>query len=343
MEIRERKAYLDILRIVAAVFVVGIHVVKLGANESAGADRAVLIAIHTLVRSAVPLFLMISGALWLDPKREVKPRRVARGVARLVCAFVFWSAVYAVVQTVLLEGKGIKAAVVSFVTGADHMWFIYMMLCMYLLVPILRKVAENRAVVGYFVLLSLFFTFTLPIVTGKLSSDVVNAVNEKTHFYFTLGYVPYFMLGQYLASGEIKRPARCVIYALGLAAFVATVILTVRLELPERQFVTFRINPSHPFVLLQAAAIFTFARYALSKISFRDRTRRALCAVSARTFGVYLVHPLVIEALHRLSGFDMNTLPAALSAPLFITAVFAVSFGVSAIFSLIPVVKKYIV
>ena len=343
METKERKTYLDVLRIAAALFVVAIHVINPRAGDSVGADRTVLIVIHTIVRSAVPLFVMISGALWLDPARNVTPRRVARGVARLVCAFAFWSALYAVVQRGLLEGKGIKSILVSFVLGADHMWFIYMMVCLYLLIPLLRAISEKRRLVGYFVILSLFFTFTLPVVMKVTDIEGLSVVNSKTYFYFTLGYVSYFMIGRFLSSAELKRWARYVIYFLGVGSFAAIVFLTLFREEYADQFLTYRLSTFHPFIMLQAAAIFTFARYALPGIRKKSGEKGAIRAVAARTFGVYLVHPLVIEALYRLTGLDVNSIPAALSVPLLVAVVFAVSLGISALVGLIPVVKKYIV
>lgn len=343
MDTTERKTYLDVLRIVAAVFVVAIHVINSGADASTGADRSLLIALHALVRTAVPIFVMISGALWLDPAREVGAKRVAKGVARLACAFVVWSAFYAIVQTKLLEGGSLKKAAVAFVTGPEHMWFIFMMACLYLLVPILRKVAESRALTAYFALLSLVFTFILPIALAVLKSDVLYAVNKKLHFSFTLGFVSYFMIGRFLASADLKRWARYAVYALGIASFAASVFLTVCREPASSQFTTVYINPEHPLVMFQAAAIFTFGRYALSKPRYKDNTRRALRAVSGCTFGVYLVHPIVIEALRRITHLEITSFCAAITVPAAVLIVFAVSLGISALIRLIPVLNKYIV
>ena len=339
----ERKTYLDILRIAAAVFVVAIHVINSGADASAGADRVLLIALHTLVRTAVPIFVMISGSLWLDPERNVGAKRVAKGIARLACAFVVWSAFYAVVQTKLLEGASLKKAAVAFITGPEHMWFIFMMACLYLLVPILRKVAESRALVGYFAILAVVFTFILPFTLAVLGSDVLYAVNNKLHFSFTLGFVSYFMIGRFLASADLRRWARYVIYALGIAAFAASVLMTVWLETESQQFRTVFINPEHPFVLMQAAALFTFGRYALSKPNYKDRTRRALRAVAGCTFGVYLVHPIVIEVLRRVTHLEVTSFSAAVTVPAAVLIVFAVSLGISALIRRIPVLKNYIV
>ena len=50
-----------------------------------------------LARFAVPIFVMISGALFLDPKKDIPIRKIySKYILRIVIAFVFWSVVYAV-------------------------------------------------------------------------------------------------------------------------------------------------------------------------------------------------------------------------------------------------------
>ena len=345
-EIKERKTYLDILRVAAAIFVITIHVIEQYEDSLAGSQRAIMIAINTLVRSAVPIFVMISGALWLDPSKNVGAKRIARAVARIVSAFVVWSAFYAVVFNAVYMKQNAKSVIAAFFRGQMHLWFLFMMACLYLLIPFLRRIAESRRLVGYFLILSLIFTFILPVVRSVLkggASDAAEYINQKTYFHFTLGYAPYFLLGRYIASGDFKLRIRCVVYAFGAAAFLASVLSTVFLEPSAAQFKTYYFNAFHPFMLFQSAALFMLAKYAFSKAFGSERSRGALRYLSARMFGVYLVHLFVIKVVCRFTKIALPAIGAALLTPITVAIVFAASLAISALLGLIPLVNKYIV
>ena len=346
METKDRKTYLDVLRVLAALFVITIHVIEQYDELFTGGELPAMVALNTFVRPAVPIFVMISGALWLDPARKIGPRRVAAGVCRIVSAFVVWSALYAIAFNAVYLKQDARNVIIAFFRGQMHLWFLFMMACLYLLIPFFRRISQSRRLVAYFLILSLVFTFILPVVRSLLrggAAGVAEYISSKTYFHFTLGYAPYFLLGRFLDSTELRRPARFAIYALGLASLAASVLLTVFYEPARAQFTTSNINAFHPFILLQSAALFTFAKYGFSRLSFSDRSRAVWRFLAARMFGVYLVHLLVIKAVCRFTKLGGAPTFAALMVPIAVAATFAVSLAISAILSRIPVVNRYIV
>ena len=93
----QRIAYFDVLRILATFAVIVLH---LSAQHWADTDvysRAwqAFNLYDSAVRWAVPVFVMISGALFLSGSQSIG-HILKKNVSRLVTAFIFWSALYAV-------------------------------------------------------------------------------------------------------------------------------------------------------------------------------------------------------------------------------------------------------
>ena len=138
----ERVAYLDLLRVVSICFVVMIHTVYQSFNSLPveGWEWQTLNVYDSLSRWAVPIFVMISGALFLDrqkPLREI----LKKNVLRLVTAYLFWLAVYSVINQIYYHD--FDSTLTHIIKGHYHMWFILMIIGLYLVTPLLRKIVED--------------------------------------------------------------------------------------------------------------------------------------------------------------------------------------------------------
>lgn len=352
---RGRVAYLDMLRIAATVAVVMIHVAVRGwrSMDMHTAQWHALSFFSSISRWGTPIFVMISGALFLDERREVRLRRLfSKNILRILIAFVFWSAVYAV--PFFLRDRSVFGLISNFLTGSYQLWFLYMIVGLYLITPLLRRITSDRSALRYFLLLSLCFTFLLPMLgkairladillhkDGALYAGLTTGYSNMK-FYFTLGYVPYFLLGHALNTAQLSKKAERVIYALGLLGFAATVWgtewLSRVLGAPCKGFMDeMTLN-----VLLQSAAVFTFAKCRLSAACSGKRGSAVVRSLSKCSFGIFLVHPGVLSILERL-GFRASAFPAAIGAVIVTAGIFAISYGLSAILNAIPIVKKYLV
>lgn len=226
---RGRVAYLDMLRIAATVAIVMIHVAVRGwrSMDMHTAQWHALSFFSSISRWGTPIFVMISGALFLDERREVRLRRLfSKNILRILIAFVFWSAIYAV--PFFLRDRSVFGLISNFLTGSYQLWFLYMIVGLYLITPLLRRITSDRSALRYFLLLSLCFTFLLPMLgkairladillhkDGALYAGLTTGYSNMK-FYFTLGYVPYFLLGHALNTAQLSKKAERVIYALGL-------------------------------------------------------------------------------------------------------------------------------
>ena len=341
----KRILYLDELRIIAMIAVIVIHTASQNWHEFTPDTMAwnVFNLSDSAARFAVPLFCMISGALFLNPEKEVPVRKLyAVHIRRMLTAFVFWSLFYAAVYTVRYHwtaGQFLHA----FLSGSYHLWFLYMIIGFYVTVPVLRKITESESLTDYFLLVTLVYTFLIPVLFRlPYVSQLKDAFYENTHFYLTLGYTGYFVLGYRLFHTELNRKTQIVCYILGILGFLATALCTKYASLRSGQLVETFYEPVSLNVLLEAAAVFVFGKYVLSKWKPDDKLRTWIHKAADCSFGAYLVHIIVLDVLHKI-GLTTVTFHPAVSVILIVILTTLISFGISFVLNRIPGIRRNIV
>jgi len=163
------------------------------------------------------------------------------------------------------------------------------------------------------------------------------------NFHLTLGYTSYFVLGYFLSKVDLNRKLRIVIYIFGIIGFITTILLTAgfssKMQIAYGEFYSnFSLN-----VLLESISIFVFARYELTKIFSLVKYKNVVLKTSKYSFGIFLVHALVIEIMIIILGINNLSFNPIFSIPVLSLAVFLVSYIISAILNRIPIINKYIV
>lgn len=222
---RRRVIYFDILRIVAIFFVVFVH---LAAQHWADVDISsrAWFAFNlycTTGKWSVPIFVMISGALFLG--RDVSISAILKkNVARIATVFLFWSGCYALVYLVFRHAP-LSVVLSQFITGHYHLWFLYMIVGLYLLIPLLRPIVQSETLTRYFLLLAFIFTFLLPQLALFLSfvsyqaSAVIHTVIMYSYCFFPLGFTAYFIGGYHLSRRDFSPEKRSFSIASALPVF----------------------------------------------------------------------------------------------------------------------------
>ncbi|WP_026653811.1 acyltransferase [Butyrivibrio proteoclasticus] len=352
----ERKTYCDYLRIVATFAVIVLHVSATnwyGTNVNEFAWKTFNIYM-SIVRWGVPIFVMISGSLFLN--KDISYGKIySKYIFRLMFAFLFWSLFYALASEDTLKrgiGYGLKTHMGDIAKGYYHMWFILMIIGVYMCIPICKAIISNELVMKYYLFLSFIFAFLLPWLI-QILKDFVIADSESMMkvigviiynldtigIKMVLGYTFYFVLGYYLDRICLNKKARLVVYFFGGVGLIFTVaaqqVLAVRMKEPfQNYFGNFNVN-----VLAEAICIHTFFKYHSYKGSIVN-SRAAF--LSNYTFGAYLIHVFFIEKLSFM-GLDTMSFAPLLSVPIISLLVFVMSMCVSAILHSIPIVKKYLV
>ncbi len=205
-----RLAYADLLRAAATIAVITLHMAgsQMGAVDVTSSAWSVFNVYNGLVRWCVPVFVMLSGMFLLDPKKGERLSHTALRILRIFIALVVWAAVYALANHVATGGAlswaGFKSALWSAVLGNTHyhLWFLYMIIGLYLVTPILRAFVRgaSRADFHYFFLLTFVVAFLLPTLLRFRPSQTVSLYLNRLNIHMVLGYVGFYVAGYYLKA-----------------------------------------------------------------------------------------------------------------------------------------------
>lgn len=326
-ETSTRIEYFDSLRAWAAVAVVLIHAAAPAWGSLAPADpqwQAVNVY-DGMARWSVPIFFMVSGALFLDPHREITTESVyRRSLPRLLYAFLPWSVFYALLTR---TGDGVGEVLRRIVIGHDHMWFLWALAGLYAATPLLRLIAADRPLARYFVHLGLVVTSALPLLAAIPGPDLV-ALPILSAMQLTVGYALFFMLGHLLATTRRPMSRAWLWTVLGVAATIAgTAVWSVLAGEPVHVLYEYLMPP----VVLAAVGVFAAAR--------RRRHTTALVRLLAdHSLGIYLSH-MAFLLLYEAIG--PQTEPV-LQVPLQMVFALAGSLGLAVVVKRIPRVGPYL-
>ena len=144
MQKNNRIIYLDILRVIACLSVIMRHIsIHYSVKDIGSTNFWIGNFFEGLARIGVPLFVMISGTLMLDNNKQVSKDILIKHIRKMIIFFVFWSAIYCTVtilEQLLIKHETIDIAqiIMLFIKGYYHLWFIYLIIGLYLIVPLLE-------------------------------------------------------------------------------------------------------------------------------------------------------------------------------------------------------------
>ncbi|MCR5089356.1 MAG: acyltransferase [Oscillospiraceae bacterium] len=299
---KKRETELDLLRVLATFVVIFTHTPEGDVPLPDGHLVHVLFTAFRLsICWAVPAFVMISGRFFLEKSRNVTVYRLWTGyIPRLLCAFCFWSAVYQLYYHIigLTADYTLPQVLAGFVIGNYHMWFIYMIIVMYMLTPLLRPIACDQKLCAYYLLLFFIVSFLdsygrdLP----KIGWTVKNVLSSA-HADMLIGYTGYFLLGSFLRQIQLDRRKERLFYLLGAGGFAFSCFAQAFLPIPEGEDFSYYSEYLRPNVILAAAAIYYFFCRKVSQHSFSQASQSLIFHLSGLSFGIYLSHVMILDLL----------------------------------------------
>jgi surface polysaccharide O-acyltransferase-like enzyme len=341
----------DLIRVVAIVLVILLHAAIEPFPMTDDVSQAVVVRwwsvnlYDSIARVCVPLFVMLSGALLLQPYKVQEPMGVffRKRFIRIGLPFIFWGVAYFVwrifsnneVLTLNSIGQGI-------VSGPYyHFWFLYMLIGLYLATPLLRILVAHadRKILRYFLLLWFAGSAVVPLlnlfVPFALSRDV----------FLVTGGIGYFLLGLYLLdvniSSKILYPALFAGFAwTAIGTYLITYFVGGQLQYFFYDFLSVNVVLASValFLLLKAVPSDYVAKKSLS-------TNRVMLFISQCSLAIYLMHIIVLEALQK-GYFDVrisiSTINPIFEIPLVTAVTLLVCLMILYPLSKIPIFRKII-
>jgi surface polysaccharide O-acyltransferase-like enzyme len=357
-----RTIYVDLLRITATFGVIMLHVAasKWYDTPIISAGWQIMNIYDSLVRWTVPVFVMISGVFHLQPnkqditfKDEIKI--IFRKIFKIICALVFWGIVYNIINILgkyILNNEPFTIygiikipAVIIFGPAWYHLWFLYMLIGLYLLTPIFRILVNNckREHIEYFLVLFFIIGTCFPlanIILNYLSvfkgRQIYFPANELT------GYIGYYIAGYYFANYKIKEKIKTCIYIFAVFSALFTIAGTSLEAIYKKEATGTLYGYLLPNAMFVAYGVFLLFQQIFEKMKFSDKTERIILKTSKNTFGIFLVHALVIQILGK-TGINTMIINPILSIPLISILVLILSQIGTIIISKVPVLNKYVI
>lgn len=289
----ERKEYLDAARLIATLFVIGIHTVSLAASlVPAGSIsyRVLTIFVFSFV-SCNLLFIMISGALLLPVKGEKAGTFYIKRFLKVAVPMV----VYYILYVCAKEGiscvypKNLPALFCRILTGAPeeapHFWLVYVILWLYILTPFLRWLVQHIPDDVFLGVIVVVF-----LVNGLDTYAALPGWNINLSFLVDT-YAGVFLLGYFLAEKCSGKMADFIAVC-GLISYLFTCILILFTDNYEPY-----IYENAPTMMLFAASIFLLVKkvYGMNcnpRLYQKGRTvRRLFCRlISKYSYSILLIH-----------------------------------------------------
>jgi surface polysaccharide O-acyltransferase-like enzyme len=322
---KEQIVWLDIVRLVAMFTLVCCHCANpfnwVADNSPVIADIKFWGALHgAMLRHSVPLFVMITGALLL-PIRIDAGQFYKKRISRVFFPFLVWSVIYCLfpwivglfgggkeliqaffpyagadflTQSLNVSLKGIVMIPFNFSTIGIHMWYIYLLIGLYLYMPIfsswVEKASEHAklwflAAWGITTLLPYCQYFVSPYLWGTCSW------NSFGMLYYFAGFNGYLLLGHYLKKRQWS--VRKLLF-LGVPMFAAGYCLTYfghkymngipdhTEAMVELFWTTNSIN-----VVLMTIPLFMACKVIKVK---SDNVKKILVNLTLCGFGIYMIH-----------------------------------------------------
>ena len=297
-----RILYLDTIRIMACVMIVAMH----APIPNTGLGSVVLSSDSLLTAPGIGLFVMVSGALLLPVRLSTKDF-LRRRLGKVVGPTVVWTLIYWAVAPwteIVHRGNGMRSFL-SIPFSAQFngvLWFMYMLVGLYLLAPILSawlQRASRKEVEFYLVVWAI--TMCYPLMRSYI--EINEGYTGALHYFG--GYSGYFLLGYYLNSYVVRASWLFFMLLLFVPWAVAAYMKIMG------GFANFYDLFWYLSILtaMTSMAWFLIIRRLIPDFDASSALHRTVVLISNYCFGVYLSHILVMrgllwhwEALRQLEG-----------------------------------------
>ncbi|MDR1759131.1 MAG: acyltransferase family protein [Fibrobacter sp.] len=343
VEGKSETAYLNTLRVTSTFAVIMIHIfsqVNMYFSESfTEAESYICIILRNIWQWCVPIFVMITGVLFLNPEKEITLEKLLKKyVLRIVLAITLFGIPYCLIEILFDSGMSFRigqigTAVLNVIQGKswDHMWYLYMIAGLYLFIPVLKifvRCAPER-VLKYTLILLFVFTSLIPSLENILpyTFGIYLPVNSV--------YVFYLLLGYYIHHHRIHIDSRILWPMLFLYGAYAVLMPLNAGFITHSNGVLILNEYDSPVVVLAALSFFCIQNKINKNIEIINK-------IAPLCFGIYLIHPLMINFMYKYLKFNPENFNIIYSVSLTIAATIAVSLIFSYIARKINVLRKYV-
>lgn len=286
----KRNVTIDILRCILVVCALIKHTSEI--------ETVTDLIVQSIISVCPGIFIMLSGYCMLSKRRE--ERYIVSKVTNMVIHLLIWSTVYTVLR-IGVDTQHFTLWIYNIITESianpSHLWFIYALIPLYLITPILQVFIENADRQQY--RYALICTFLLGTVVTMLvrheGFGILEQILSSAKIPWQFGTLFMYLFGGYIYRFQIEIKSFAVPCILGiLSALVSITLGYVDTEMyPDFWFSSFS-----PFIMVECIVIvLCVVNNSGLESHITGGYRHAICWIAEGTGGLYYNHMLILELI----------------------------------------------
>lgn len=332
MKKEKRDMAFDLLKIISAVAVIIIHMSSYVLTTRG--TNTIYFKISnfyaTIMHFSVPIFIMITGAFLLSKKEELPLKKIYKKyILKTFIIFILATLFYKITSmyqnNITLTINNIFNILIQAIFGNSevHLWYLYMLIGLYMLYPIIYKFikSSNKKTIEYtliilFILSSLIFSLSeLSIITGI---TVASRLNISI-------YIFYFLAGYYLYTYDLTKIKSLILLILLPISMIGTYLLSTFATLKLRSFNLIFVEYSSVNIVILSLGMFYLFKLISKKINPTKTLTEIIYIISKLTLGVYIIHMFIMDYIYKLNIINFRILTNVYLIPLYSIIIFIIS------------------
>ncbi len=211
---------------------------------------------------------------------------------------------------------------------------------LYIAVPIFRLITCNATKRQIEYALAVWFVVSIGVEhMNMIAEDIFGIVSLLPYqAYIVSGYAGYFLLGYYLDAYPLTGKMKFGSYMLSIMSVIAIVGGKLVLAMKVGRNTASLEIPLGVFSCMISAGLFTAAQ----NIKLNENSAKITTALSKTSFGVYLVHVLLVTFLYKIIAIEPNCCGDIITPIISSIGVYGVSIAISYVLSKIPGIRKVV-
>lgn len=312
---------IDIIKVIAVIFVISIHQIAKTHVLSCKMDTAYsffIILFRYIVMACVPLFLMSTG--YLQSRKKLKSGYY-RGLIPIIFIYIITSIITSIVKT-QYDGEefnfGMTVLNIFNFTENDYVWYVEMFIGLYIFIPFLNYMYHGIEIKRHkrLLIFTLIFMTAAPSIATLFSNNVITT--DVLPDYWVLFYpVTYYMIGAYIREFNLRTSRIFAFIMILISALIPTAVEFIFYNGQE-----FNANVMNGFHSMASCLIAFFIFQLFYNVNSNSKI---ICAIfkdiSSMTLEIYLISNAVEIFIYPLMPVD-----AASMISVMIPVVFIISY-----------------
>lgn len=332
MKIKNRNYGLDLIKILVCILVIGLH--SLPPTNVVVHNNICNMVLYFAGTLAIPIFLMTNSFFILN-KKTISYNYVFKKVNNILFIIIGWIGLYSLIYLLIKQKfdfvNQVEGSMFNNIpSGFYHFWFFWALIVLILLAPILWWML-NKHFYMYLLLTAIMVAICL-ILDLCMHFGYTNLVRDTPQVFRFYTWITYYLLGGIIGNYHFKKIIKIFrehLWNLVLLDVVLYAVLIIY-SIWNRRIIHWEFaEANYNNIIVIITSVLSVSLFAMGSFHYK----RQIEFVIPTTMGIYILHPVLLSKINKLSIFVKN--PVLLIPVLFIICLIIVKIGLK-----MPIVNR---